>query len=160
MPPRFQRFVRIEGILGKAWCYNVTTCRLGDINVLRRIGRLGQIPGLLWWTKSMGGGIVYNDIIIKVTLPGWDCSLQMVEIVIGVWASLITLQTRKYIRNNNKKVEPLCSFWERKSVGVCFFFFFFFFFQKVADLGCHASLSLQHFLRARLWIVQALWCYL
>ena len=23
MPPRFQRFVRTEGILGKAWCYNL-----------------------------------------------------------------------------------------------------------------------------------------
>ena len=68
MPPRFQRFVRIEGILGKAWCYNVTTYRLGDINVLRRIGCLGQF----WFivvNKKYGGGVFYDDIIIKVTLP-------------------------------------------------------------------------------------------
>ena len=30
------------------WCYGVIACRLGNINVLRRIGRLGQIPGVLW----------------------------------------------------------------------------------------------------------------
>ena len=55
MPPRFQRFVRIEGILGKAWCYNVTTYRLGDINVLRRIGCLGQFLVYCGEQKAWGG---------------------------------------------------------------------------------------------------------
>ena len=33
--------------------------------------------------KVWGGGIVYNDIIIKVTLPGWDCRLQMLKLLLG-----------------------------------------------------------------------------